>query len=265
MDAPTPAAAPPRARDLAIALLSVGVGLGFAGLVWAWKGSGPAQQYVAGYLIELSLSVDNVFVFALVFAQFSLGPGRQRVLLFWGIAGAVVLRTAFILAGLGAIARFSWLIPAFGALILVTGVRLAAAKGGRSGPKPSGRAFSFATRHLPAGLAALAVLETVDLVFALDSIPAVLAVTHDATIAISSNLFAILGLRSLYFVVAGAIHTLRFLNAGLAAVLSFVGVKMLVEPWFAIPSWVALAVIISLVGAATAASLLFPAPKAARP
>jgi tellurite resistance protein TerC len=249
--------APVRTRDVLTALLCVAAGVGFGALVWIHRGPEQAQQYIAAYLVELSLSVDNVFVFALVFAQFDLTPARQRRLLFLGIAGAIVLRTAFILAGLGAIHRFSWVIPVFGVLILVTGIRLVASRG-RKGVDPSGGLFLLVTRLVPAGLAALAVLETTDLVFALDSLPAVLAITHDAAIAVASNLFAILGLRSLFFVVSGLMKALRYLNAGLAAVLSFVGIKMIVEPWYAIPTSAALGVIAALLAAAVGASLLFP-------
>jgi tellurite resistance protein TerC len=248
---------PARTRDVLTAALCVAAGIGFTAVVWFHSGPEHARQYIAGYLIELSLSVDNVFVFALVFAQFNLDPKRQRRLLFLGIAGAVVLRTAFILAGIGAIHRFTWVVPVFGIFILVTGIRLVTSHG-RKGVDPSGGLFRFVTRLVPAGLAALAVLETTDLVFALDSLPAVLAVTHDASIAIASNLFAILGLRSLFFVVSGLMKALRFLNAGLAAILSFVGVKMVLEPWYPIPTAAALGVIAVLLAAAVAASLLYP-------
>jgi tellurite resistance protein TerC len=244
-----------RARDAVVALASVALGLGFGAGVWLRFGAEPAQQYLAGYLIELSLSVDNVLVFALVFDQFGLDPRRQRRLLFWGVAGAVVLRSAFILAGIGAIARFAWIIPVFGAVILATGIRLATKKGGRKALDPSGRAFRFVTRHAPAGLAALIVLETADLIFALDSLPAVLAVTHDALVAIASNLFAILGLRSLFFVVSGAMRAFRFLNAGLAAILSFVGIKMIAEPWYRVPTGPSLAVIAAILAASIGASI----------
>jgi tellurite resistance protein TerC len=250
-----PETRPFRARDVAVAAGCVALGLGFGALVWLRRGAEPAQQYLAGYLIELSLSVDNVLVFALVFDQFGLDPRRQRRLLFWGVAGAVVLRSVFIIAGIGAITRFAWIIPVFGAVILATGIRLATQKG-RKALDPSGRVFRFVTRHAPAGLAALIVLETVDLIFALDSLPAVLAVTHDALIAISSNLFAILGLRSLFFIVSGAMRSFRFLNAGLAAILSFVGVKMIAEPWYGIPTAVSLSVIAVLLGISIAASVL---------
>jgi tellurite resistance protein TerC len=238
-----------------VALACVALGLAFGAIVWLRRGAEPAQQYLAGYLIELSLSVDNVIVFALVFEQFGLDPRRQRRLLFWGVAGAVVLRSAFILAGVGAITRFAWIVPVFGVVLLATGIRFAAHKGGRKALAPSGRIYGFVTRHAPAGFAALIVLETADLLFALDSLPAVLAVTHDAMIAISSNLFAILGLRSLFFVVSGAMRSLRFLNAGLAAILSFVGIKMMAEPWYKVPTAASLAVIAALLGVSIGASI----------
>lgn len=250
-----PRTRPLRARDAFVSLGCIALGVAFGTVVWARCGAEPAQQYLAGYLIELSLSVDNVIVFALVFEQFSLDPRRQRRLLFWGVAGAVVLRSAFIIAGVGAITRFAWVIPVFGLVILAAGVRLASKRGGRKALDPSGRLFRFVTRHAPAGVAALIVLETADLVFALDSLPAVLAVTHDAAIAIASNLFAILGLRSLFFVVSGAMRSLRYLNAGLAAILSFVGIKMIAEPWYRIPTALSLAVIAALLAVAVGASV----------
>jgi tellurite resistance protein TerC len=242
-----------------IALLCVAAGLAFALLVWLERGPEQAQQYLAGYLIELSLSVDNVFVFALVFAQFGLEAGRQRKLLFWGICGAVIFRTAFLAAGISAINRFSWIIPLFGVFILITGIRLSVSHG-RKAFDPSGGLFKVVTRLVPAGLAALVVLETTDLVFALDFLPAVLAVTHVASIAIASNLFAILGLRSLFFVISGLMGRLRYLNAGLAAVLCFVGVKMLAEPWYKLPTPASLGVIALILTVSVVASLRFPAP-----
>ncbi len=253
-----PQEAPRRARDALIALACVLLGLGFGVLVWMRRGPEPAQQYLAGYLIELSLSADNVFVFALVFAQFGVDRARQRPLLFWGIAGAIVMRTAFILAGIGAIERFSWIIPLFGALVLAAALRLALVRRGEHVIDTSGPVFRFVLRLAPAGLAALVVLETADLIFALDSLPAVLAVTHDPAIAISSNLFAILGLRSLFTVVSGAMRSMRFLNAGVAAVLAFVGAKMLLERWYPIPTLASLAVIASLLAIAIGASLAAP-------
>jgi tellurite resistance protein TerC len=252
---PKPGPRPFRARDAVVALGCVALGLAFGAVVWLRRGAEPAQQYLAGYLIELSLSVDNVLVFALVFEQFGMEPRRQRRLLLWGVAGAVVLRSAFIIAGVGAIRRFAWIVPVLGVIILATGIRLAAQKRGRKALAPDGRIYRFVTRHAPAGFAALIVLETADLIFALDSLPAVLAVTHDAAIAIASNLFAILGLRSLFFVVSGAMRSLRFLNTGLAAVLAFVGIKMVIEPWYRIPTAVSLALIAALLGVSIGASV----------
>jgi tellurite resistance protein TerC len=248
------AGGPFRARNWATALACVLAGLAFGAVVWNRRGPEPAQQYLAGYMIELSLSVDNVFVFALVFEQFRVDAARQRVLLFWGIAGAIVFRSAFLLAGLGAISRFTWLIPAFGLFILLTGIRLAAT---RKAFNPSESRFvRFVTRSAPAGLVALLVLETADLVFALDSLPAVIAVTHDASIAIASNLFAILGLRSLFFLVSGAMKHLRYLKLGLAAVLCLVGLKMVVERWYRVPTAASLAAIAAILALAIVSSML---------
>jgi tellurite resistance protein TerC len=244
------------ARDLATAALCILAGLGFGAALWLRRGSEPAQQYLAGYLIELSLSVDNVFVFALVFEEFGVEPARRRRLLFWGITGAIVMRSAILVAGIGAIKRFSWIIPVFGALILLTGIRVAAGRGARGARGPGNPVVRFMARHVPPALAALIALETADLVFALDSLPAVLAVTHDVLIAMASNLFAILGLRSLFFVVSGAVRELRFLAAGIAAVLVLVGAKMLAEPWYRVPTAASLAGICAVLALSIGASLL---------
>jgi tellurite resistance protein TerC len=248
--------APSRVRDLATAGACILAGLAFGAAIWLRRGPEPAQQYLAGYLIELSLSVDNVFVFALVFEQFDVDPARRRRLLLWGVAGAIVMRSAFLIAGIGAIHRFAWIIPVFGALILVTGVRIAARRGERALAAPGNPAVRFLVRHVPAAMAALIAVEASDLVFALDSLPAVLAVTHDVLIAIASNLFAILGLRSLYFVVSGAVRELRFLTAGLAGVLILVGAKMLAEPWYHVSTTASLAGISLILAVSVGASLL---------
>jgi tellurite resistance protein TerC len=247
---------PRRSRDLLVALSSVALGLGFSVAVWLARGAEPAQQYLSGYLIELSLSVDNVFVFALVFRHFAVGPERQRRLLFWGILGAVVLRSAFIAAGIGAITRFAWLVPLFGAFILATGTRLALSRSSPRAENPSDRPLlRLVARHAPPALAALVALETADLLFALDSLPAVIAVTHDFWIAMTSNILAVLGLRSLFTVVSGALQRLRYLKPGLAAVLAFVGLKMVVEPWYRVPTSASLAVIAAILVACAGASL----------
>ncbi len=219
-------------------------------------GAEPAQQYLSGYMIELSLSVDNVFVFALVFEHFDVDEAQRRRLLLWGVVGAVVLRSAFIVAGITAIERFAWIIPLFGAFILgdgdpagreprAQGVRPVRQRRGplhllpRAGGARGPRGDRDGRPHLR-----------------LDSLPAVLAVTHDVFIAMASNLFAILGLRSLFFVVSDAVKSLRYLKVGLAAILSFVGVKMLAEPWYRVPTPSSLAVIAVILAASVGASLL---------
>ena len=246
---------PHRRRDAIVALVCVVLGLGFGCGLWLARGADSAQQYFAGYLIELSLSVDNVFVFALVFEQFGVDPDHRRRMLLWGVAGAIVFRSAILIAGISAIARFSWVVPVLGAIILATAIRVAA-RGGRKPFDPTGNpAVRFLSGRVPAALAALMALEMADLIFALDSLPAVLAVTHDAAIAVASNLFAILGLRSLFFVVSAAMQTLRFLSAGLAAILAFVGAKMLAEPWLRVPTAISTAVIAAILALSIGASL----------
>jgi tellurite resistance protein TerC len=250
-----PRAEPDRSRHLAIALTCIGAGLGFAVALWLRRGPEIAQQYLAGYLVELSLSVDNVFVFALVFEEFGVEPADRERLLFWGIAGAIVLRSAFIVAGFGAINRFAWIIPVFGAFILITGVRLAAARGASDHGMQGNPAVRFIVRHVPPAMAALVAVEAADIIFALDSLPAVIGVTHDALTAIISNLFAILGLRSLFFVVSGAVRRLRFLKAGMAGVLVLIGARMLSEPWYRVPTAAALAGILAILALSVGASL----------
>jgi tellurite resistance protein TerC len=252
------AADPRRARNAAVAGASLLLGLAVAAVFWLQRGPDAAQQYLAGYLIEVSLSVDNVFVFVLIFQKFRVEPQRQPRLLFLGIAGAIVLRSAFLVAGLGAIRHFAWVLPVFGALVLIAGLRLAAA-GGRKAFDPAGSGLiRILTRWVPPSLAALVALEAADLVFALDSLPAVLAVTRDAAIAVASNLMAIVGLRALFSVVSEAMARFRYLGAGLAAVLCFIGAKMLAEPWWRMSTAMSLTGVAVILGAALGASLAFP-------
>jgi tellurite resistance protein TerC len=249
--------APARAGEWATALGCIAAAVAFGAALWMRRGPEPAQQFLAGYLVELSLSVDNVFVFALVFEHFGVGPNARRGLLFWGILGAVVLRSAFIIAGIGAIHRFAWIIPVFGAFILVTAVRLAVRREKASLDITGNPVMRLLLRSVPPALAAIVALEVADLIFALDSLPAVLAVTHNVKIAIASNLFAILGLRSLFSIVSGAISKLRYLRAGLAGVLGLVGAKMLAEPWYAVSTAASLAAIAAVLALSIGASLLF--------
>jgi len=222
-----------------------------AGLLWFWPDRGQARQaaleFLTGYLIEKSLSVDNIFVFVLIFNYFAIPGIYQRRVLFWGIIGALVFRAIFIAAGITLIRKFDWVIYLFGAFLVVTGIRLAFEKDKEIHPEknPVLRAFrrvmpvttefhgsSLFVRN--AGrLAAtplfvvLLLIETTDIIFAVDSIPAILAVTQDPFIVYTSNVFAILGLRALYFALAGVVRRFHFLHYGLSAILTFVGVKML--------------------------------------
>jgi tellurite resistance protein TerC len=224
----------------------------FNGLLWWWRGAETGQQFLAGYLIELCLSVDNVFVFILVFAYFKVAPRWQHRVLFWGIIGAVLMRAAFILVGVSAIARFHWVLYLFGAFLVYTGVKMALPQKEEDEIDPEHNvAVRFFRKYFPVGpdlgnghffgrhegrlvasplFIVLIVVETTDLVFALDSLPAVLAITTDGFVALTSNIFAILGLRSLYFVLAGAIGYFRYLKSGLSVVLVFIGTKMLLDP-----------------------------------
>jgi tellurite resistance protein TerC len=261
--------------------------LGFAGLVWWWRGAELGQQFVAAYLVELCLSVDNVFVFILIFAYFKVEPRFQHRVLFWGIIGAVLMRGVFILVGVGVIARFHWVLYLFGAFLVYTGVKLALPATEDNEVDPAKNvAVRFFRRHFPVSDAfhdknffiheqgrrvatllfiVLLVVETTDLLFALDSLPAVLAITKDGFVALTSNIFAILGLRSLYFALSGIMQLFRYLKVGLAVILCFIGVKMLVEPWLAITTATSLGVIGGVLATAVLMSVLIPqAPVAAK-
>jgi tellurite resistance protein TerC len=239
--------------------------LAFGGFIWWRRGADSAQQYLAAYLVELCLSVDNVFVFILIFAYFKVAPRWQHRVLFWGILGAVAMRTLFILAGVGVIARFHWVLYLFGAFLVYTGVKLALPKREddeidpehnfavrlfrkffRVAPQMDGGNFFTRVegrRMATPLLIVLIVVETTDVAFALDSIPAVLAITTSGFVALTSNIFAILGLRSLYFAVHGVMQLFRFLRIGLAVILVFIGAKMLIEHWVEVTTSVSLAVI----------------------
>jgi tellurite resistance protein TerC len=253
----------------------------FSGLVWWWRGGEAGQQFLAAYLVELCLSVDNVFVFILIFAYFKVAPRFQHRVLFWGIVGAVLMRGVFILVGVGVIARFHWVLYLFGAFLVYTGVKLALPAKADDEVDPSKNlAVRFFRRHFPVSdkfhdkhffvedngrrvatllFIVLLVVETTDLVFALDSLPAVLAITKDGFIALTSNIFAILGLRSLYFALSGIMQLFRFLKVGLAVILVFIGVKMLVEPWLHITTGTSLGVIGGVLTTAVLMSVLIPA------
>ncbi len=231
-------------------LVWVALSLSFAGaLVWT-RGKHEATQFVTGYFIEWSLSMDNVFVIALVFSYFRVPAQFQHRVLFWGVLGALVMRGIMIWAGVELINRFEWVLYCFGAFLLFTGIKMLWKKGGTEDPEKSpmvrvarkilpissefdGQKFMTrinGKRYFTPLFLALLLVEMTDLLFAVDSIPAIFGVTRKSFIVFTSNIFAILGLRSLYFVLAGAMKLFRFLNVGLALVLVFIGVKMLIDP-----------------------------------
>jgi len=255
----------------------ISLALGFGAFVAVTRGGVAGGEYLAGYLIELSLSVDNVFVFALIFTAFAVPAAYQHRLLYWGILGAIVFRAAFITAGTAVLAAAHWVIYLLGILLVVTGVRLAMSRGHSVDPERNpvlrmfrrvvpmtaeyrGQAFIVregGRRMATPLLAVLVAIETTDIMFALDSIPAVFAVTTDPFIVFSSNLFAILGLRSLYFLLAGLLDRFVYLKVGLAALLVFAGVKILVTAVDVdIPITVSLGVIVAILATAIGASLI---------
>ncbi len=254
----------------------VSLGLGFTLVVWAWHGPTVAGEYIAGYLIEYSLSVDNIFVFVMLLSYFVVPPQQQHRVLFWGFIGALVFRAAFIGLGAALLHAFGFMTYIFGAFLLFTAVRMAVQGEVEVHPERSltlrafrrvmpmtdgyrGGAF-FATeegrRRATQLLAVLVVIEATDIVFAVDSIPAIFAVTKHAFIVFSSNAFAILGLRSLYFVVSGMVRRFKYLQIGLAVVLGFVGVKMLITRVVEIPIWASLSVVVGVLAISVIASLV---------
>jgi tellurite resistance protein TerC len=257
----------------------------FNALLWWWRGPVAGKEFLAAYLVELCLSIDNVFVFILVFAYFKVPPRYQHRVLFWGIIGAVVMRAVFILVGVSVIARFHWIIYIFGAFLVYTGIKMALPSKSEVDVNPDHnfavRLFRrffpvaphndhghFFTVHQGRRMATplfivLIVIETTDVVFALDSLPAVLAITRDGFIALTSNIFAILGLRSLYFALNGVMQLFRYLKIGLALILCFIGVKMLIESWYKVPIGASLGVIAGLLTLSIVASVLIPDKQAA--
>jgi tellurite resistance protein TerC len=277
--------------------------LGFNALVWWWLGSRPALEFLTGYLVEWSLSMDNVFVFAVVFAYFGVPLKYQYRVLFWGILGAVVMRLTFVLLGAELVERYKWILWLFGAFLIYTGIKLAL--GGGDHEPGENALIRFFRRFIPVSnqtagdrffvkengkllatplFLVLLVVESTDVLFAVDSVPAILGVVTPGThymrfIAFTSNVFAILGLRALYFLLAGVMDLFRFLNYGLSAVLVFVGCKMIAEAarhneWLAaqggwdahakghlIHPGMSLLIIVALIGTSVAASLAFPKPK----
>jgi tellurite resistance protein TerC len=265
------------------ALVWSGVWIALAGVfavaVLMWQGRATALQFVTGYVIELSLSVDNLFVFLVIFRYFKVPEQHQHKVLFWGILGALLIRGLFIGAGVGLMQRFSWITYAFGALLVYSGVKLLRQGATKVQPdkNPVLRLFRrvlpvtddyvgghFVTRkdkllYATPLLLVLLVVETSDVLFAVDSIPAVLAITTNAFIVYTSNVFAILGLRSMYFALAGVLDLFHYLHYGLSVVLIFIGLKMLGSHYLEIPTEWALATVLFVLAASVVASLLHPA------
>lgn len=245
-------------------------------VIYFLLGSEMALLFLAGYLTEKSLSVDNLFVFFVIFSYFGVPSIHQRKVLFWGILGALIMRGIFIAAGLTLIDRFHWMIYVFGAFLIFTGIRLSTGKELKFQPEGNplvrlvrrfipftseyhGDRFFMKTKgHRQATLLlfVLVVIETTDIIFALDSVPAVIAITSDPFIVYTSNIFAILGLRALYFALAGVIQRLYYLNYGLSVILVFLGVKMAASEFYRVPTTVALAVIAGVLSIAVIASVV---------
>ncbi len=226
---------------------------GFAGWIAVAQGRVPALQFVAGYTIETSLSVDNLFVFMVLFEGFRISPQRQHVALLWGVGGAVVMRALFIAAGVTLLKRFDWITYVFGLFLLYAAWRLMRGGSARAAIPDWIRRLQPAKGSL---LPVILAVEVTDLLFAVDSIPAVLAISHDPFVVYTSNIAAILGLRSLYFALAALLDRLRYLHYGLGAMLGFVAFKMLASRWLEVPiagSLVIMGVILAVCAVASAA------------
>jgi tellurite resistance protein TerC len=253
----------------------------FAGVVFWYQGTDLGLKFLTGYVIELSLSVDNLFVFLLIFSFFKVPAKVQHRVLFWGVMGALVMRLTMIFVGAALINRFHWIIYLFGAFLVYTGIKMFRQEDADIQPEdnPVVRALTRyipITRHYEGGnfftrvngkrtgtllLLVLVIIEVTDLVFAVDSIPAIFAITRNTFIVYTSNVFAILGLRSMYFLLAGVVEKFQYLRMGLAIVLTFIGVKMLIEIegiHIVIPVWISLIVVAAVLLASVAASILWP-------
>ena len=250
----------------------------FGAGIYFFYGHGKAIEYVTAYLIEYSLSIDNLFVFMLIFRYFDVPRAYEHKALFWGILLALITRGVFIFAGVALISRFHWVMYIFGAFLIVTGIKMALNKQTEVHPDkniairllryvmPVSKNFSGAKFFVVEGgvrvatpmLAVLLALETTDILFAIDSIPAVLAISQDPFIVYTSNVFAILGLRSLFFAISGLMRLFHLLHYGLAAILSFVGVKMMIADFFHVPVGISLLIIASILAASIISSVVWP-------
>ncbi|MGD0795445.1 MAG: TerC family protein [Dehalococcoidales bacterium] len=259
----------------------VALALVFAGAVYFELGHEKSFTFITGYIVEYSLSMDNLFVFLLIFSSFAVPSDYQHRVLYWGIIGAIVLRGIFIATGLVILQKLAWVIYIFGAFLVYTGIRIAVKKDGEVDPRKN-PILKLSTRYLPVADAyhegkffvrdngrflatplflVLIVVETTDIVFAVDSIPAILAITLDPFLVYTSNIFAILGLRSLFFALAGATKRLAYFNYGLAAILTLLGIKMLASRFFHVPVAISLGAVVVILLLAAMASLAWPPRK----
>jgi tellurite resistance protein TerC len=260
----------------ALTALWAGLAVGFGGVLWWWQGGEAAAQYLAGYVVEWSLSLDNVFVFALIFSYFAVPEELRYRVLFWGIVLAIALRGVFIVIGASLLETFAWIAYVFGAFLVATGVKVARHADRKIEPERN-PVLRLLRRVLPVTsefegtrlltrvggrraatplAAALLLVAVFDLVFAVDSIPAILAITTEPFVVFAANAFALLGLRSLFFLVTGSMTRFRFLNVGLGAILVLVGAKLFVSEWWKVPVWVALPSIIAILAVTALASVL---------
>jgi tellurite resistance protein TerC len=261
---------PTARRALVESTVWVACGLGFSLVVLLAWGGQAFGEYMSGYVIEKSLSIDNVFVWAVIFSTFAIPPRYQHRVLFWGIFGALTLRAVFIMGGSALITRFWWMLPVFGAVLIVSGVKVVRHRDDE-GTRGHDRAVALLGRFVPVRptlsgqrfflrehgklvatplLAALVVIEVTDVVFAVDSVPAILAVSREPFIVFASNAFAILGLRAMYFLLGDARARFHYLSHALGAILVFVGIKMAVSHWWHLPTVASLAVILGILAAA---------------
>jgi tellurite resistance protein TerC len=260
----------------------IGLAILFGVGVFWFLGKQPALEFFTGYLIEKALSIDNLFLFLVIFRAFSVDERVQHRLLAWGVLGALVMRGIMIAMGAALVARFAWIMYVFGAFLVYTGIHMLLIRTRETHPEQN-KIFRFANRHLrvthqyhgerffvrsnkqlfatPLFLVLL-VVEITDITLAVDSIPAIFGITHDAFIVYTSNVFAILGLRAIYFLLAGALRRLRYLTMGLSGVLVFIGAKMIVEPWVHVPVHISLGVVAGILLVALIVSLMSPAQAA---
>jgi tellurite resistance protein TerC len=260
----------------------ISLALAFNVFIWARSGSEKALEFLVCYVVEYSLSVDNIFVFVMIFAYFLVPPEYQHRVLFWGIIGAIVMRMIFIFAGIALLGHFEWLIYFFGGILVLTGVKFLREKEPEVHPErnpllrlvrrfvrvtPEFHGQRFFTRvdgrlYATPLFLVLVVVEATDVVFAVDSVPAILGLTKDPLIAYTSNIFAILGLRAMYFVLAGIMDKFRYLKKGLSLVLLFIGAKMLAHDLVHVSPALSLLVVLGLLGGSVLLSLLLPSPSA---